>query len=191
MAELDRQAKGAIGEHYVLMRMLAKGYTAANINMSVGNAKFFDIICGNPSTNKIVQVQVKSSFNGAKSFNLGLSHKHFLTNGAFDDEKAMESLDKKIRCPWIFVNVDTKSAIPKFKLFVLSREQVIKLAFESEKWYINDVDHSAQLSENGTVALILGWIEGHDTAATNKQRFFKNPFSVGQFEEAWENLGLE
>lgn len=191
MVELDRQVKGAIGEYYVLMRMLAKGYTAANINMSVGNAKFFDIICGNPSTNKFVPVQVKSSFNGARSFNLGLSHKHFLTDGAFDDAKAMQALHEKIRCPWIFVNVDTSSKIPQCTLFIMSQEQVIKLAFESEKWYINDVERSGQLSDNGTVALALGWIEGHDTSATNKRRFFKNPFSVGRFEEAWENLGLE
>lgn len=190
MAELDRQVKGAIGEYYVLMRMLAKGYSAANINMSVGNAKFFDIICGNPSTNKFVPVQVKSSFDGARSFNIGLSHKHFLTDGTFDDAKAMQSLHEKIRCPWIFVNVDTSGEIPQFKLFIMSQEQVIKLAFESEKWYINDVERSGQLSENGTVALALKWIEGKDTS-TNKRKFFKNPFSEGQFEEAWENLGLK
>lgn len=191
MVELDRQVKGAIGEHYVLMRMLAKGYAAANINMTVGNAKTFDILCCSPNMNKIVAVQVKSSFDGSRSFNIGLSHKHFLTDGVFDDKKAMQVLNEKIRCPWIFVNVETSSEIPKFRLFILNREQVIKLTFDSEKWYINDVEHSKPLSQNGSVALILDWIEGYDTTSNSKRKFFKNPFSQGQFEEAWENLGFD
>jgi len=190
MITLDNQSKGAIGEHYVLMRMLAKGYAAANANMSVGNSKFFDIFCSTHDLKKMTAVQVKSSFDKSRSFNIGLTHKDFLTNGIFDDTKAMQSLERKIRCAWIFVDVQTSDTIPQFRLFILTREQVIKLSFESEKWYVNDVLHKAPLKETGNVALALGWIEGYDTQATTTRRFFKNPFAIGQFEEAWENLGL-
>ncbi len=191
MATLDNQSKGAIGEHYVLMRMLAKGYAAANANMSVGNSKFFDIFCSTPDLKKIVVVQVKSSFDKSRSFNIGLTHKDFLINGIFDDTKAMQSLESKIRCAWIFVDVQTSGIIPQFRLFIMTREQVIKLAFESEKWYINDVSHETPLKETGNVALVLDWIMGNDTQATTTRKFFKNPFTKNQFEEAWENLKLD
>jgi len=171
--------------------MLAKGYAAANANMSVGNSKLFDIFCSTSDLKKMVAVQVKSSFDKSRSFNIGLTHKDFLTNGIFDDTKAMQSLESKIRCTWIFVDVQTSEIIPRFRLFIMTREQVIKLAFESEKWYINDVQHKNTLKETGNVALVLGWIEGYDTQATTTRRFFKNPFTIGQFEEAWENLGLD
>lgn len=52
MASLDNQSKGAIGEHYVLMRMLARGYAADNANMSIGTTKFFDIFCSTPDLEK-------------------------------------------------------------------------------------------------------------------------------------------
>lgn len=179
MAILDNQSKGAIGEHYVLMRMLAKGYAAANANMSVGNSKFFDIFCSTPDLDRIAAVQVKSSFDESRSFNIGLTHKDFMTNGEFDDVKALESLKNKIRCAWIFVDVQTSNSNPQFRLFVMTREQVIKLAFESEKWYINDVQHKAPLRDTGKVVLVLGWIEGYDTQATTTRKFFKNPFTIG------------
>lgn len=191
MIELSRQSKGAIGESYVLLRMLARGYTAANLNLSVSNLKSFDLICGNSDMSKYVPVQVKASFDKSRSFNIGLTHGDFMTNGAFDETKAMHSLSKKISCPWIFVNVDTSTPIPHFRLFVLNAEQVIKLTYESEKWYLNDVTRKLPLKESGNVALVLGWIEGYDTTQTNTRKFFKNPFSIGQFEEAWENLGIE
>lgn len=189
--ELSRQSKGAIGESYVLLRMLARGYTAANLNLSVSNTKSFDLICGNSDMSKYVPVQVKASFDKSRSFNIGLTHGDFMTNGVFDETKAMQSLKEKIRCPWIFVNVDTSTPIPQFRLFVLSAEQTIKLAYESEKWYINGVQHVKALADNGTVALVLGWIEGFDTQPSKTRVLFKNPFSVGHFEEAWENLGID
>jgi len=75
MVSLDNQSKGAIGEHYVLMRMLARGYAAANANMSAGSSKYSDIFCGKPNLGKIAAVQVKSSFDGSRSFNIGLAYK--------------------------------------------------------------------------------------------------------------------
>ena len=78
MINLDRQTKGAIAEHYVVMRLLARGYAAANINMTVGNTKYFDIMCSNPVTCKAINIQVKSSYDNSRSFNIGLCHKDFM-----------------------------------------------------------------------------------------------------------------
>lgn len=191
MVLLDRHSKGAIGEHYVLMRMLARGYAASIVNMSVGNSKYFDIFCSTRDLKKAVAVQVKSAFDASRSFNIGLSHGDFMTNGVFDDEKANQSLDAKIKCAWIFVHVQNFGAIPEFRVFVMTRDQVIKLAYESEKWYVNNVRHKAPLKGSGNVALALGWIEGYDTPASNTRDSFKNPFDPGEFEEAWENLGID
>ena len=192
MENLSRQSKGAIAEHYVVMRLLARGYIVANINCTVENNKAADIFCSKDSMNAIA-IQVKSSFNDGKSFRIGLCHEDFCVNGAFDEAKAMKSLEDKIVCPWIFVNVNTTSDIPTFRTFILKREHVIRLAFESEKWYVNEVFHAKPLNPKGSVALVLGWIEGYDTpAATGKCRRdrFSNPFPNSQikFEEAWDNL---
>ncbi len=195
MAKLSKQAKGAIAEHYIVMRLLAHGYVASNVNFSVKNSRAADILCSNNAFNTIIAIQVKSSFDSSKSFNIGLTHEDFCVNGVFDDNKALQVLEQKIVCPWIFVNVDTSKSIPTFRTFILKREQVIKLAFESEKWYVNDVYHALPLNPKGTVALVLGWLEGYDTpAAIGKNRHrkqFKNPFNVGEFEEAWQNLGID
>lgn len=195
MAELSRQAKGAIAEHYIVMRLLARGYAAANINFTVENSKAVDIFCSNNLLDSIIGIQVKSSFNDSKSFNIGLTHGDFCTNGIFDDAKAMASLEQKIVGPWIFVKVDTTSDIPQFRTYILTREQVIKLSFESEKWYINDVYHANPLKDKGNVALVLGWIEGYDTPAVTtgkrQRKLFKNPYKQGEFLEAWHNLGLD
>jgi len=195
MVELSKQAKGAIGEHYVVMRLLARGYSVANVNFTVKNTKSVDIFCSNESLNKIIGLQVKTSFDDSKSFNTGLTHGEFMTNGVFDDAKAISALENKVICPWIFVDVQTSSQPPEFKVFVLNREQVIKLVFESEKWYINDVIHANVLKDSGTVALVKKWLEGQDTPAvtTGKRQHkkFTNPYAIGQFIEAWENLGLD
>lgn len=196
MEDLSRQSKGAIAEHYVIMRLLARGYTAANINFTVNNCKSVDILCSNPKLNKIIPIQVKSSFNKSKSFNIGLQHEDFCVNGAFDEEKALKSLEGKIVCPWIFVDVNTSFDIPTFRTFILTKKQVIKLAFESEKWYLNDVFHANPLNPKGNVALVLGWIEGFDTTARDGvhwRHHFSNPYPNTQmkFEEAWDNLWLD
>lgn len=196
MVNINRQSKGAIAEHYIVMRLLARGYAAVNINFTVKNSKYADILCSNDNLKKITGIQVKSSFDKSRSFNIGLTHEDFCVDGIFNDEKAMKSLEEKVVCPWIFVNVDTSSEIPTFRTYILKREQVIKLAFESEKWYINDVYHETTLNPKGNVAIILEWIKGCDTSAKDGKRWrrhFHNPFPQTQFnfEEAWHNLGLD
>lgn len=195
MVELSSQSKGAIAEHYVIMRLLARGYIASNINFTVKNYKWADILCSKDAFGALIPIQVKSSFNNARSFNIGMTHGDFCTNGVFDDAKALRSLKEKIVCPWIFVNVDNTSDKPIFRTFILSKDQVIKLAFESEKWYINDVRHKKPLQPGGTVAITLGWLEGLDTEEKKARAYqhgrFSNPFKPKEFEEAWHNLGLD
>lgn len=194
MTDLSRQVKGAIGEHYVIMRLLARGYNASNINFTVKNAKSADILCGDKSLNTIKPIQVKTSFDKSRSFNTGLTHGDFCTNDIFDETKSMQALEKKIVGPWIFVNVDTSTEIPTFRTFILTQEQVIKLTYESEKWYINDVHRVKKLQPTGTVALSLEWLEGKDSKAikTGKRQRerFNNPYDEGAFEEQWKNLGI-
>ena len=195
MVELSSQSKGAIAEHYVIMRLLARGYIASNINFTVKNSKWADILCSKDAFGALIPIQVKSSFNNARSFNIGMTHGDFCTNGVFDDAKALRSLKEKIVCPWIFVNVDNTSDKPTFRTFILSKDQVIKLAFESEKWYINDVRHKKPLQPGGTVAITLRWLEGLDTEEKKARAYqhgrFSNPFTPKEFEEAWHNLGLD
>lgn len=195
MIELSRQSKGAIAEHYVIMRLLARGYIASNINFTIKNSKWADILCSKDAFGSLISIQVKSSFNNARSFNIGLTHGDFCTNGVFDDAKALNSLKEKIVCPWIFVNVGNTSDKPIFRTFILSKDQVIRLAFESEKWYINDVRHQKPLQPSGKVTIVIGWLEGFDTPEKTTGAYqherFSNPFKPGEFEEAWHNLGLD
>lgn len=195
MIELSSQSKGAIAEHYVIMRLLARGYIASNINFTVKNTKWADILCSKDAFGSLISIQVKSSFNNARSFNIGLTHGDFCTNGVFDDAKALNSLKEKIVCPWIFVNVDNSSKNPTFRTFILTKNQVIRLAFESEKWYINDVRHQKPLQPGGKVTIVIGWLEGFDTPEKKTGAYqherFSNPFKPGEFEEAWHNLGLD
>lgn len=190
MATLDRQTKGAIAEHYVVMRLLAMGYAAANINMTVGNSKYFDIMCSNPINCKTINIQVKSSYNISRSFNIGLTHDDFMVDNKFNHDKAMESLKRKIRCPWIFVNVDIIDDKPVFQVYVMTKEDVINLTYESERWYIEDIQRTKMLSGNGTVALKLDWIDVDDKRR-NKLPSFVNTIKSGVYKEAWHKLELD
>lgn len=178
------------------MRLLARGYIVANVNFSLENSRAVDIFCSNGSLKNIIAVQVKSIFDESKTFRIGLSHEDFCVNGVFDEAKAMKSLEEKIVCPWIFVHVDTSAEIPAFRIFILKREMVIRLALESEKWYLNEVFHKGPLNPKSSVAIVLAWLEGYDTpakAGKSWRNHFSNPYpnTKFRFEDAWENLGLD
>ena len=189
MANISKNNLGAIGDYQVLSRLLLLGYQAANINMAVNNMKNVDLFCQD-STGRYTAIQVKTT--RAKDFNVGITHDKFYdSNGNIDLAAGLKYLETKITCPWVMVNVDGPELNPSYRFFILSRQQVIKMIYESEKWYLTDYfKRSKKLSGNGGIYLSQWWLLGHGVPANHNHKEWVNPFSGNSFEEQWQNLWI-
>ncbi len=189
MGTITKINLGAVGEHQVISRLLLMGYHAAILNMAVNNFKNVDIFCENDN-NQHAAIQVKTT--RSNSFNLGITHKEFFdVNGNVDLAKGLKYLEKKIVGPWVFVQLIGTDEDPQFKFFILSREQMIKMTYDSEKWYLTAFEREHQLKETGGIFLSVSWLHGEGMAANTKRPGWLNPFSGIDFEEEWPNLWVE
>lgn len=122
---------GAIGESYVQMRLMQKGWDAFNANSTYNNYKLVDIICLKPEDAKMWKprtalIQVKTT--KLKSFPLGFT---------IDECLNIDFLKEHVIGPWVFIAIDSENDISTFRCYVLTRNQVIELAHKAHYWYKN------------------------------------------------------
>ncbi len=177
---------------YVTMQLLLLGHNVANTNFTVKNTAYYDLLCQKNGSRKAYPIQVKTTFND--SFRTGLTHDDFMDNdGYFDEIKGRKRTEEKVQCSWAFVLVDGAEITPLYKIFVLTRQQVIDLIFESEYWYLTDCGRvKPDVSRKGTVDIIPLWLEGGTKKATSLHtNIFQNPLKGLSLVNRWENIWVD
>ncbi len=111
------QAKGAIGEMYISMRLLLLGHDVANTNFTVKNTANYDLLCRKDGKGQASPLQVKTSFS--YSFRVGMTHGDFMdANGDFDEAKGRRRAEEKVQCAWAFVECNGAPSNPEFRVFI-------------------------------------------------------------------------
>lgn len=178
---------GAIGESYVQMRLMQQGWDAFNANSTYNNYKSVDIVCLKPEDDmawkpRTALIQVKTTKQ--KAFPLGFT---------IDQCLDKEFLKDHIIGPWAFVAVASEKDMSTFRCYVLTREQVIELAYESHDWYKNKWKREKEISGSSVAALQEEWLRGEIKKAegeTGKHPAFINPLKGVDTHEAWDNIWI-
>ena len=189
--QYTRQAKGAIGEMYLTMTLLLLGHDVANTNFTVKNTAYYDLLCRKDGQGKAYPLQVKTTFS--KSFRVGMTHGDFIDeNGCFDEIKGRKRTEEKVQCPWAFVECNGTESNPKFRVFILNRQQVIDLIVASEYWYLTNCGKDKpHVKPSGDVGLISIWLEGKSGKATKMHTsIFPNPLNGISQENNWNNIWI-
>lgn len=179
---------GAIGESYVQMRLMQKGWDAFNANSTYNNYKLVDIICLKPEDAKMRKprtalIQVKTT--KLKSFPLGFT---------IDQCLDIDFLKEHVIGPWVFIAIDSENDISTFRCYVLTRNQVIELAHKAHYWYKNRWKREKDIKGTSVAALNEEWLYGEIKKCegmTPKHPAFVNPLKGAQTKEAWENIWTE
>jgi len=185
------QTKGAIGEMHVSIRLLLLGHDVANTNFTVKNTAYYDLLCRKDGEGQAFPLQVKTSFSN--SFRVGMTHGDFMdAGGAFDEVKGRKHAEEKVQCSWAFVECNGTPSAPEFRVFILTRKQVIDLIVASEYWYLTDCGkYSPHVKPSGDVGLISIWLEGKSGKATKQHTtIFPNPLNGVSQHEKWDNIWI-
>lgn len=185
------QAKGAIGEMQVAIRLLLLGHDVANTNFTVKNTAYYDLLCIKEGEGQAYPLQVKTTFSN--SFRVGMTHGDFIdTNGAFDEVKGRKRAEEKVQCSWAFVECNGTPSNPEFRVFILTRKQVIDLIVASEYWYLTDCGrYLPHVKPSGDVGLISIWLEGKSGKATKLHTtIFPNPLNGVSQQDKWDNIWI-
>lgn len=185
------QAKGAIGEMYLTMRLLLLGHDVANTNFTIKNTSYYDLLCRKGGKGQAYPLQVKTSFSN--TFRTGMTHADFMNDkGEYDEDKGRIRTEEKVQCPWAFVDCSGTEINPEFTIFILTRQQTIDLILASEYWYLTDCrKDSPHVKPTGDVGLLRIWLEGVSGKATNKHTtIFPNPLNGVSQENNWNNIWI-
>lgn len=156
----------AIGENMVAVRLLQNGLDAILANQSINNCQSYDLICVDPETGKTQLVQVKTSVRNNIPVGLKL------------EECTMDNLKKKIVGPWVFVHVTGEGENMDFHFYILTREEVIKLIYDSNDWYVHKWHRSdKQVDLKNPCGVRVSWLEGKGEDDNAKHEAFHNPIS--------------
>ena len=182
MKELKKLSKaqlGAIGENMVAIRMLQNGWDAISANQSINNCQSYDIICVDPATGATSLVQVKTSFGNNIPVGMRL------------EECTIEKLEKKIIGPWVFVHVTGEGEAMAFKFYILSRNEIIRLIYESNDWYVNKWHRNGrQVNLQSACGVKVSWLEGKGEEDNEKHESFVNPLKSSSIDSVvtWRKL---
>lgn len=182
MKELKKLSKaqlGAIGENMVAIRMLQNGWDAISANQSINNCQSYDIICVDPATGATSLVQVKTSFGNNIPVGMRL------------EECTIKNLEKKIIGPWVFVHVTGEGEAMAFKFYILSRNEIIRLIYESNDWYVNKWHRNGrQVNLQNACGVKISWLEGKGEEDNEKHESFVNPLKSSSIDSVvtWKKL---
>ena len=168
---------GAVGEHLAIVQLLLHGWDAYDANASITNTEGIDVVCISEGK-EVALVQVKTTEQN--SFPTGLTL-----------EKALDKkhLWEHILGPWVFVKVIGSGTNAQYKYYVLSRQQTIDMIYESNNWYVNQVQRTRQVNKKSVCAILEEWLEGKDyTAPRLKGAVFQNPLKGISSEKKWDNI---
>lgn len=115
---LNKHLTGLTGEYFVAGMMSLKGWVAS---LTLKNYPAVDIFGLNPTTDKTVNIQVKT-IRGGKNYPIGLTH------------ATIDQANEKITCPYVFVHIDKKEAV---RYFIISRKDLIDVIKKSDQDYQN------------------------------------------------------
>ena len=177
--KLSKAQLGAIGENMVAVRMLQNGWDAIAANQSINNCQSYDIICVDPATGKTVLVQVKTSVGS--NIPVGMKLKNC----------TKEKLEKKIVGPWVFVHVSGEGEKMEFKFYILSRQEIIKLIYESNDWYVNKWYRNGRtINLESACGVKMSWLEGKGEEKNEKHEAFINPLSCSSIDSkvTWKKI---
>ncbi len=178
----DRIRTGKMGETAVILKLFELGYEAFNLNREIPNFQNADVMCINPETNKYTMIQVKTSSQEQLNFPTGFNSDR---NG---DIIGSKSLDENIVCPWVFVHIQDEYGEKKYKYYVLTREEVIDLIRDSNKWYWKDGgSHSNATKDVQPVGLTIGWITGRNIGKNGGKQYPRN-IKIDEPENAWNKI---
>jgi len=164
--QLSKAHLGTIGENMVAVRLLQNGLDAILANQSINHCQSYDLICVDPVTGKAQLVQVKTSVENNIPVGMKLG------------ECTMDNLEKKIVGPWVFVHVTGEGENMNFQFYLLTREEVITLIYESNDWYVNKWHRNGRtINLNNPCAVKTSWLEGQGEDDNVKHEAFHNPIS--------------
>ena len=171
------QRLASIGENMVVVRLLQAGIDAYNANNLHTNYARVDIIC--PTDTGFIQVQVKTSDEKEPNFPTGLT---------IEEAKERTNIEKAVIGPWVFVYTKGKGHEMTFEYYILTREETIKLIYESNRWYLNDFKRSKEIKTTSPVGVKLSWIKGIGEKRTSRHEPFVSPILPGSAKNAWHKI---
>lgn len=172
---LSKSELGTLGENIVLDLLQKYGFEVINANTIHNNYKSIDLVCTNPNNHQSVGIQVKTSFD------------HNIPIGISLGNCVREELEKKIIGPWVFIHIEKDGSL---RFFVLSREEMISLAHESNDWYINKwkpTFRKETVKLTNACGLCIKWLEGKGDEENDKHFAFINPLK-DTTEKRWDKI---
>ncbi len=192
MAKNNQSAKarmGAIGESLVVAKLMQQGWDAFNANCTIKNYKSIDIICLNSDLRedgdlrwkpKTALVQVKTC--NQKNIPIGFT---------MEQTQDIKYLEDNVKGPYVLIYQEEKDGVSKYRFFVISRKDFIKLAYELHHWYIHDWEREKPLVLSAPAGFPIKNLMGEDEKETSRHKAFHNPFKGITFEDKWENIWKE
>ncbi len=175
LKNLGKIKLGTLGENFVLEKLKEFGFDVINANTLKNNYEAIDLICTNPKNNQSVGIQVKTTFRSNVPIGMILKN-------SFKD-----ILEERIIGPWVFVHIDENA---DFRLFILSKEEMINLTHESNNWYINKWKSTYRKSPvklTNACGLCIKWLEGKGEEENNRHYAFINPLNETS-ENRWDKI---
>ena len=176
LKKLSKSELGTLGESLVIEKLNGIGLQAINANAIHNNYASIDVICTNPKNGQTVGIQVKTSFD--TNIPIGMSLKNCVR----------EKLEEKVLGPWVFIHVEKDGSM---RYYVLTREEMITVAHESNDWYMHKWKSSYRKSpvkETNACGLYIRWINGEDEKDNYKHEAFKNPLAKNGTEDRWDKI---
>lgn len=178
MSNINKSLLGAIGENMVQTKLMQLGFNAINTNTIRANCENIDLICFQPGRKDTVCIQVKTC--QGNNFPIGLTLA----------QCTKENLENKIQGPWVFVHVTGEGLNMEFQYYILTREEMISLTYESNNWYINNWKPTYRLKPvnlNNACGIKLTWLEAQGENDNYKHQAFSNPLKISA-QNQWHKI---
>lgn len=173
----EKARLGALGEHMVAAQLMQQGWDAYNANHSINNAQSIDLIC-RANGNQIALIQVKTT--KGNGFPTGLTIK---------EAKDHSFLEQFVVGPWVFVKSVGEKEQTKYIYYILSRQEVVEMIYQSNLWYISLNRGGRKLNEDSVCAILEKWLTGANYVAPKLQgNPFINPLKGVSSKDAWSSI---
>ena len=131
MAKNNQSAKarmGAIGESLVVAKLMQQGWDAFNANCTIKNYKSIDIICLNSDLREDgdLRWKPKTALVQVKTCN----QKNIPVGFTMEQTQDIKYLEDNVKGPYVLIYQEEKDGVSKYRFFVISRKDFIKLAYE-------------------------------------------------------------
>jgi hypothetical protein len=125
---ISKNSASLAGEFAVLSRLALCGYDA---NMTLGHTKNVDILVSNPNTNRLYQLEVKTSLTSKKRPSISKVHGRFWYGWMMSQKHESISRPELWYC---FVSIDLGSN--KIRYFIVPSKVVAKYVRAEHRWWL-------------------------------------------------------